>query len=319
MAAPSLDNLVRTEAPGAEAENLARQKLGEVLELYGRTICDEPQRCEALLRDLCGGHRRDIFLLVAALKERVVPDILASLGILPENVIVSNLTRKLCDNLGLAEDASRWAAESWVLLIRDAPAKGKIRKPPAQPPRVFPDSDACTGRADSPVMDSRPLGGIDWVWMGLCFLAMISCGVALVAVERVASYHNWISFRDWLGETGFLAGGLALGWAGEWVAARHFLRRDAPHPSALDPRKTPAALLVEVFVLLTQPLVPVGILALWVGEWIGGLHGIGQSHELAFNFGRLIQSALIGVFVFKWVGLMTTIQGRIASSMVRQR
>jgi hypothetical protein len=314
MGAPGLDKPLLAEEAKREMENLPRQKLCEILDMYGRPICDEPQRCEALLRDLCVGHRREIFLLVAALKERVVPDILTSLGILPDDVIVSNLVRKLRDNLGLAEDPSRWAAETWMFAIRNAPAVGRIKKPP---PRPAMDADSASA-GDSEAGIARQ-ARVDWAWIGLCLAALLSSGVALAVVTRVSFYHNWVSFLGWLRETGVLACGLALAWSGEFFAAHRFLRREAPHHSALDPGQNPAALLVEVLVLLVQPLVPLGVLALWLGEWMASLHVAGQGHDLAFHLGRLIQSIPVGFFVFKWVGLMTIVQGRISTSMVRRR
>jgi len=49
---------------------------------YGRSLCDDPRRCEALLKDYCGAHKREIFVLVSALKNRVAADLLtASAGV----------------------------------------------------------------------------------------------------------------------------------------------------------------------------------------------------------------------------------------------
>lgn len=317
MAAPSVDNPVRADVVKSGDENVPRQKLREILEMYGRPICDEPQRCEGLLRDLCAGHRREIFLLVAALRERVVPDILASLDILPDAVIVSNLVKKLCDNLGLSKESSQWAAESWMLAIREAPAVGRIRK--EQAPRAHKSRSAAEASMETPEAEDASPVKVDWPWIGLCVTAILSTFVALAVVERVSFYYNWVSFLGWLAETGILAAGLGVGLAGEYFAARRFVRREAPHHLLLDPVKTPAALLVEVLVLLTQPLAPLGVLALWLAGWVGGLYGVGQTHDLALNLGHLIQSIPIGFFVFKWAGWMTSIQGRISASMVRRR
>jgi hypothetical protein len=38
---------------------------------YGPGILQDPRRCRALLRDLCGEHRSQVNLLVAALEEGV--------------------------------------------------------------------------------------------------------------------------------------------------------------------------------------------------------------------------------------------------------
>jgi len=97
--------------------DLPRQKLKEIIIQYGRSLCDEPQRCEGLLRDLCGKYQKEIAVLVGALKERVPADLLASQNSTPPVVFLARLTKKLQDNLGLAEEAARWAVESWALAL----------------------------------------------------------------------------------------------------------------------------------------------------------------------------------------------------------
>ena len=37
-----------------------RQQLHYIITHYGRSICDEPKRCEALLKDLCPQHKREV-------------------------------------------------------------------------------------------------------------------------------------------------------------------------------------------------------------------------------------------------------------------
>ncbi len=53
---------------------LSRQKLRELIAKYGLSLCEDPRRCEAFLKDLCGKHKREIFVLVSAMRERVVED-----------------------------------------------------------------------------------------------------------------------------------------------------------------------------------------------------------------------------------------------------
>ena len=61
--------------------DLPRQKLRELIIEYGRSLCDDPRRCEALLKDYCGQYKREIFVLVSALKNRVAEDLInASAG-----------------------------------------------------------------------------------------------------------------------------------------------------------------------------------------------------------------------------------------------
>ena len=107
---------------------------------------------------------------------------------------------------------------------------------------------------------------------------------------------------------------------GGLAAIAHGLRkRTPPDHRLLNPSRSAAALLAEVLVLLVLPLVPVIALALWAGEWTGELHLEGQPHDLTFQLGRILQSLVLALFLYKWVDLMVVIQGRIASSMVRRR
>ena len=121
--------------------DLPRQKLKEIIIQYGRSLCDEPQRCEGLLRDLCGQYQKEIAVLVGALKERVPADLLASQNSTPPVVFLARLTKKLQDNLGLAEEAARWAVESWALalgVISEADtAPVDLSSPPPQVPPQY--------------------------------------------------------------------------------------------------------------------------------------------------------------------------------------
>jgi hypothetical protein len=114
--------------------DLPRQKLKEIIIQYGRSLCDEPQRCEGLLRDLCGQYQKEIAVLVGALKERVPADLLASQNSTPAVVFLARLTKKLQDNLGLAEEAARWAVESWALALGVISSNDLKTNPSSDPP-----------------------------------------------------------------------------------------------------------------------------------------------------------------------------------------
>src|SRR5215813_4768503 len=98
-------------------EDEPRQKLGELIAAYGRALVDNPGRCEGLLRDVCSTYRREIAVLVSALKEGVAAELrTASVGV-PTRVVLARLTQRLQDNLGLTAEAARWAVESWALAL----------------------------------------------------------------------------------------------------------------------------------------------------------------------------------------------------------
>ena len=97
--------------------NEPREKLRELIIEYGRSLCDDPRRCEALLKDYCGQYKREIFALVIAQKNRVAEDLLKASSGMPQSVIVARLIKRLEDELGLAEKVAHWAVESWVLAL----------------------------------------------------------------------------------------------------------------------------------------------------------------------------------------------------------
>jgi hypothetical protein len=96
--------------------DLPRQKLGEIVAKYGISIVENPRRCEGLLRDYCGGFRREISVLTMALEERVPLDLLAA-KTTPRQVLFGRLTQRLCDNLALSEQAAHWSVHSWALAL----------------------------------------------------------------------------------------------------------------------------------------------------------------------------------------------------------
>ena len=94
-----------------------RQKLRELIFEYGRSLCDVPNRCEALLKDYCGIHKREIFVLMSALKKRVTDDLLRSSAGIPQEIVIGRLCKRLEDELAFTSEASHWAVESWALAL----------------------------------------------------------------------------------------------------------------------------------------------------------------------------------------------------------
>src|SRR5262245_970959 len=93
----------------------ARRTLGEILATHGRSLCDEPKRLEALLRDLCPTCKREIYLLTGALREQVPQALLVAAG--PRDLLLTRLTSRLRDDLALTDEAAAWAVESWALAL----------------------------------------------------------------------------------------------------------------------------------------------------------------------------------------------------------
>lgn len=94
-----------------------RRKLSEMVIRFGRAICDDPKKCEGLLKDFCTGYRREISALVNALRSKVVDELLALADGLPQEVLVARLAKKLEDDHGLNRELARWAVTSWGIAL----------------------------------------------------------------------------------------------------------------------------------------------------------------------------------------------------------
>ncbi len=110
--------------------DIPRQKLQYIVMQYGRAICNEPKRCEALLRDLCPEHKREINVLISALRQRVTTELLNNSDATAKEVLLENLSRRLYDNLGIAKEFAIWAVDSWAFAL-GAVSKTPDRKPDA--------------------------------------------------------------------------------------------------------------------------------------------------------------------------------------------
>ena len=97
--------------------DLPRQKLCEIIAQHGRSLCHDPQRCKGLLLDFCGEYPKEITVLIGTMKEGIPAEILSSQNIIPTEVLLAQFTKRLQDHLALAEEAARWAVESWALAL----------------------------------------------------------------------------------------------------------------------------------------------------------------------------------------------------------
>ena len=95
-----------------------RRTLRRIVTENGLSICNEPSRVQAYLRDLCPEQRREVFAVVAAIKEGLVSDLQNSAH--DRHLLEATITRlasKLFDNTGIIPQTTRWAIESWALAL----------------------------------------------------------------------------------------------------------------------------------------------------------------------------------------------------------
>lgn len=97
--------------------DLPRQMLRQILAKYGKEIYRDVRRCENLLKDSCGSHRREINVLVNAIEQRVPLDLLAANRSMPLELLLTRLEKQLEAQTALTAEATRWAVESWALAL----------------------------------------------------------------------------------------------------------------------------------------------------------------------------------------------------------
>lgn len=102
----------------------ARQTLIQMVAQYGPSAYENSRHCNALLRDLAPEHKREIFVLVSALEQGVVNDLLTLQGQVPVGVLLAQVTAKLQAALALTPEAARWAVESWAQALGVLPGAG---------------------------------------------------------------------------------------------------------------------------------------------------------------------------------------------------
>ncbi len=86
--------------------------LKTLINQYGFELCEDPKRCRALLLDYCGQCKREINALDMAL-QKGVPAALQSSPKSTLSLTRDRLAKKMFNELGLVEDISHWAVQTW--------------------------------------------------------------------------------------------------------------------------------------------------------------------------------------------------------------
>lgn len=135
-----------------------RQKLCEIVARYGAAVGEDPRLLEGLLKDLCGEHRREISVLVAAVRERVPTELSASSDSVPMEALVARLTTRLQDNQGIGDELAVWAVRAWAAALgRLAPMPASSAGYPASPPSLYDSVVSAVGAR--PALGGQVSGG----------------------------------------------------------------------------------------------------------------------------------------------------------------
>ena len=117
-------------------EPRVRDSLRQLIVRYGHALCEDPPRCEAMLRDLCGQHKREITVLIRALKQRVATDLLATSAGLPVPMLLGRLRQRLEDEEAMTAEAAHWAVETWAMALGIVAEPVPMAAATAAPPHV---------------------------------------------------------------------------------------------------------------------------------------------------------------------------------------
>ena len=94
-----------------------RQQLNYLIAHYTSRVCDDTRRCEAILKDLCPEHKRELNLLISALKEKIPQELMKAPAHITPEFTIKVLAQRLHDHQGIAEHFALWAVESWALAL----------------------------------------------------------------------------------------------------------------------------------------------------------------------------------------------------------
>lgn len=152
--------------------NVPCEKLKYIITQYGRSISEDPKRCEALLRDLCGQYRKEINVLVSAAKEGIPADLSNSQNTVSSDLLLSRLTKRLEDRLGLTQESAKWAVESWAIALGIVAERDKrVTEPSSSPSQnsVLPPINKRVKTPSIPI-DRRNF----FKWMGFGGIGVVS-------------------------------------------------------------------------------------------------------------------------------------------------
>lgn len=124
-----------------------QRTLKRLIKQYGPDLVHDPRRTESLLNDLCGQHRREIFVLVNAQKQRVPAELLSAPAWMPRQATWARLSRQLQDKLALTEDAADWAVAAWAGALDLNPDAAKPSWPWQRNPQPAPTSTAASTKS----------------------------------------------------------------------------------------------------------------------------------------------------------------------------
>ena len=158
----------------------ARTQLQHIIGRYGISICEDARRCEAMLRDLCPECKREIHALVNAIREDIPQELIRASKAIPKELFLTELSKRLRDNLGIIDDLARWAVESWDIVLHEHIQKNDFSTKPVAPNQIItnekdgtqlvliPEGEFLAGGSGKNEGGGNPF----WVWLPSYYLSL---------------------------------------------------------------------------------------------------------------------------------------------------
>ena len=96
----------------------ALPKLRELVSQHGRSFCNDPHGCEQLLREAMPQMRREVNVLLSAVRQAVAGEMVEYDDERTVLLLMAPLAARLVDKLALTPSAAAWAVETWAIALR---------------------------------------------------------------------------------------------------------------------------------------------------------------------------------------------------------
>jgi hypothetical protein len=264
---------------------MARDRLSELLSSYGSALTNTPQMCGVLIRQQCPDCPEEASLLAHAVQKGTVKELL-NLGPTPDwETVSASLAQELSDGTGITTEQAHWAVDSWAMALGKhptAPQSALEPLPPVYEPITRQDESSTTG-ATSAIMGGAICGAIGGI-LGpiLNFFLLILLAASLVEVlPEEARLMVWLLLLLVAGAGGF--GGAIGGALGIFVCRQFAGTRGA------------------------------GLFLAWIGGLLGATVLSFVGAKFCGPFG-----ALLGGLVGGWLGAYSSGKANIKGSMSRR-
>jgi hypothetical protein len=170
-------------------QDLARQKLTEIIIHYGTILTEDAERCEYLLTHACGNdaneHKREIFVLIHAIKTGIVKQLLNSPVV--NETLFETLVEQLQADFWLDKKAAEWAVETWKMVLQ-----GKVIKPVFEDNPTEFTSPPNTTITQTQLSPFNPLHYFQLLWWVLVSPRQLKTYRAIFGQDDEKRVGNWL-------------------------------------------------------------------------------------------------------------------------------